>query len=119
MDGEFVNTILIGLGAAASILGIFSAGFSLGKFYIKKEIALQQQSQPEDFAIKEAIKRFQWEIKWINDMKTDLNDRIKMGKLSRQEEAIYRGLIAQLDIPKRTLERSLHDLAEKKPKGSG
>jgi hypothetical protein len=112
MDGEFVNTILIVVGAAASILGIFSAGFSLGKFYIKKEIT-RQQPQPEDLAIKEAIKHFQWEIKWINDMKTDLNDRIKTGKLSRQEEAIYRGLIAQLDIPKRTLERSLDDLSEK------
>jgi hypothetical protein len=119
MDGEFVTIILIVIGAAASILGILGAGFALGKYYTKKEITQQQQPQPEDLAIKEAIKRFQWQIKWIDDMTTELNYRINMGKLSRQEEAVYRDWIAELDIHKRVLERSLDDISEKKPKGSG
>jgi hypothetical protein len=109
MDGEFFTDI----GNVASILAIGGFGFALGRYFGRREIIRREPQLEEDLAIKEAIKHFQWEIKWINDMKTDLNDRIKTGKLSRQEEAIYRGLIAQLDIPKRTLERSLDDLSEK------
>jgi hypothetical protein len=116
MDGELFNPTI---GNVASILAIGGFGFTLGRYLGRRDIIRQQPQLEEVLVIEEAIKHFQAKIKWINDMKTDLNDRINMGKLSRQEEDVYRNWIADLDIQIRTLERSLDDISEKKPKGSG
>lgn len=114
MDGEFFTDI----GNVASIIAIGGFGFAVGRYFGRREIIRKQPQLKEDLAIKEATKLFQAKIKWINDEKMDSNDRINRGKLSRQEEAFYRNRIAELDIQIRTLERSLDEISEKKPKGS-
>lgn len=100
-----IGVFITAFGGVAAAIGTFYAGHRRGSDRTKQQLSTHYD--------KEQVKiHFRTKIQWIEERKSDLNEKINLRGTSTQEQDIYRKLIEELDIQKKELERSRDSLVD-------
>ncbi len=100
-----IVTFLAAFGGVGGALGTFFLGYSIGSNRTKQQLSTQYD--------KEQVKiHYRTKIQWVEDRKSDLNEKKSLRETSEKEKEIYQNLIIELDNQKRELERSRDSLVD-------